>query len=343
MTCIDIQIRPLSEQPAETLTSRSSWTILQKQSIFEKVFREKYLTSEVWRTEIASKRERFSIYPENQTFCSPKLLAAFCPSGYHSLLFHTKKVTFLPKNAFSSLQRKLTGQTSQKLNYILIRLDIQIPFPSSQQLPGFLPSRSQSTGSFLYVLLQYPYLIFSSLFRNFDRPKTSKMLLHVWCFFALELILSTVTDCISSSGHQSTSFGFWIFLKWETLIFSVFSLTENSKTSTCICFFLRFQLISLQNYRLNYIHQGLFGKFYLCIKLLDKHIPKYVARICTSIGWNWQKYDLMWLFWEFSESGSEKYLKFSTLLQNPKKSIISRIAVVKLKFVEKLWKEDSNH
>ena len=38
-------------------------------------------------------------------------------------------------------------------------------------------------------------------------------------------------------------------------------------------------LICLQNYRLDIIHQRLSGLFCLCIKLLDKHIPKYIRTL----------------------------------------------------------------
>ena len=53
--------------------------------------------------------QKFSIFPENESFCSPKLLAAFRPSGYQATFFYSTKFIRLPNNASMYLMRKSDG------------------------------------------------------------------------------------------------------------------------------------------------------------------------------------------------------------------------------------------
>ena len=53
----------------------------------------------------------------------------------------------------------LTGENSLKLNSVMIRHDNLTPFPSKQLL-GFLPLIFQSTFLLLYMMIQWPYVVF---------------------------------------------------------------------------------------------------------------------------------------------------------------------------------------
>ena len=92
------------------------------------------------------------------------------------------------------------------------------------------------------------------------------------------------------------------------------------------------------------------GRFWLCIKLLDILLPKYVSWL-RLLAWNCQKCD-SWLLFpivklissrstsgistikisqdssKFSKGDSEKYLRFSTLLRRPGKSIMPWVVEV---------------
>ena len=120
-------------------------------------------------------------------------------------------------------------------------------------------------------------------------------------------------------------------------------LTENPETCLCVWFSLIFQVICFQNYRVDFFHQGISVQFHLCIRLFDKHYPKYDPCICNPMGWNWQKCDCL-LFLSivkliFSKStgwisfinnsqdssllsggDSEKYFGLRSLLQSTDKS-----------------------
>ena len=52
---------------------------------FINLFRNHFLRQKLWQTK-QTKRKFFSILPENQTFCSPKLLNVFRPTGYQSTI-----------------------------------------------------------------------------------------------------------------------------------------------------------------------------------------------------------------------------------------------------------------
>ena len=114
-------------------------------------------------------------------------------------------------------------------------------------------------------------------------------------------------------------------------------------------FFLRFHLICLQNYRLDFFYQGLSQQSHMFSRLFDKHIPSYFPWICVLMCLNWQKCDLLWFFFivklffyksthwisiikisqdssEISEGDSEKYIRLCTLLRSPEYSKIPRIA-----------------
>ena len=105
---------------------------------------------------------------------------------------------------------------------------------------------------------------------------------------------------------------------------------------------------ALQKHPLEVFHQVLSGRFQFGIKLLDKHIPKYVTCLRNLSGWNWQKCDLQRFFskakivffigtgwistikiskdsFNFSKSDSKKYAWFITLPRRPGKSIMPRI------------------
>ena len=106
--------------------------------------------------------QKFLILPENQTFSSPKLLAAFYSVDIFLLekLLDSRTVPLVPSNG------NLMGQPIQKLSFGLIRLAIQTLLRSKQQLSCFLPSGSQPSFPFLYKMLQYPYLLSFHLFKN---------------------------------------------------------------------------------------------------------------------------------------------------------------------------------
>ena len=142
------------------------------------------------------------------------------------------------------------SQYSQHFNIVMIRLDIQTRF-TSKQLSGFFPPRSQLTTLILYKMIQNPYNVIPSFLQKFERPKLPKV---IYMYDASSWFLA------------------------ET------RLAKNSKTFRWMWCVSRFQLICLQNYRLNFFHQCLSRQVYLCIRLLDKHIPKYVACIRTLIA-----------------------------------------------------------
>ena len=128
-------------------------------------------------------------------------------------------------------------------------------------------------------------------------------------------------------------------------------LAEKSKTCICTCFFLRFQLVYLQKYRLDFFHQGFSGQLYLSLRSIDKHIPKYVPCIRNLIGWNWPKCNFLSFFarvklifckstgWILtikisqdsliiSEGESEFYFRLSTLLRSHDNLIMPRIVEI---------------
>ena len=130
-------------------------------------------------------------------------------------------------------------------------------------------------------------------------------------------------------------------------------MAANFRNCICMWFFWRFQAICLQSYPLDFFQQGLDRQFDMCVRLHDKHIPKYFPRIRTLMAWIWQKGNLLWLFSivklnssksagcistlkssqnsiRFSESESEKNLGIRTLLwkcQEQQKSMVALIIV----------------
>ena len=70
------------------------------------------------------------IFPEIHTFWSPKLLAAFHPSGYQLPFFYSRKGTSLLKNAFGSLQEKQYGPKQSK-TLVKTLLIMKLGFPRS--------------------------------------------------------------------------------------------------------------------------------------------------------------------------------------------------------------------
>ena len=135
--------------------------------------------------------QKFSIFHENLTFCSlRKLLAAFVHQGINRRFFTRKKLLDRQTMHWVLCNRNLMGQTSQKMNICLNRLVIQTRFPSKQQLSEFLPWRSQSAISFLYMI-QYPSPFFHPFIDNLIglncQKFCSQMFCNVWCFFVLKL------------------------------------------------------------------------------------------------------------------------------------------------------------
>ena len=126
-------------------------------------------------------------------------------------------------------------------------------------------------------------------------------------------------------------FGVLISVRWKSFKFLLFSaetwLTENSKLWKCVWFLSRFQLIRLQNYRLDF-HQGLSGRFYLCVRLLDEHFLNCVPCIRARTGWIWQRWDLLWLRPDFSECDSKNCIEFKILFRRPDKMIMPPIVVI---------------
>ena len=77
------------------------------------------------------------------------------------------------------------GQTSPKLTFDPISPNFQVQFAPKQQLPGFNPSRSQTSNSLLHKMIHYPYLV-SIFLRKFNRPELSKFMCRYDVFFYFE-------------------------------------------------------------------------------------------------------------------------------------------------------------
>ena len=101
----------------------------------------------------------------------------------------------------------------------------------------------------------------------------------------------------------------------------------GSKTCLCFCFFLRLQLICLQNYQLNFLHQNLNGLFCLCVRVFDKYVPKYVPCILI-LRLKMAKNRFVVYFLRIGDGDSEKHTEFSTLFQSPDESIMLRIVKI---------------
>ena len=138
--CLDKQIRFFSKQPANCfLLQGLSQPFCKCRATFNNIILGIVSYIRNYKDRKNEKVQKFSIFPANQTFCSPKLLAAFRPLEYQSKLFYSWKITCQKMHSFPC-NGNLMGQTSQKLNIGLIRLDIKTRFPS-KQLSGLLPSR----------------------------------------------------------------------------------------------------------------------------------------------------------------------------------------------------------
>ena len=175
LTCFDYQIQNLSKRPAVFPTSGSStilhlWSIIQK-CLFLETFR-KFVSL---KTEITSKCIVFFYFCSLfvlQTFCSPELLAEFCPTGYEFIFSSLVKLLDCQIMHLVLGYEKLMAQTNQKLNIGLIRpVIIQTRF-LSKQLSGLFPPRSQSI--FLFLVQVASISIFLSFLEKIYRPKLPK-------------------------------------------------------------------------------------------------------------------------------------------------------------------------
>ena len=186
----------------------------------------------------------------------------------------------------------LMSQTSQKLSNSQIRLDIQTRF-CSEQLSGyfFRPAFNQKF-CFCTRLLSI-HIFFLHPFSENLMGLTCQSL----CICMMHLcirIFSRAAGCVFSSRHLSAGFNFWMVLKWEALSFvarSGNSVTWELQNWHMYVVFVKIPA-HLLKYRLDFFHQCLSGQFHLCIRLLDKHIPKHFSCIRNLIGWNWQKCNL---------------------------------------------------
>ena len=140
--------------------------------------------------------------------------------------------------------------------------------------------------------------------------------------FIKRSFFSKATGCISPTRCKSTSFKFGMVFKWEKILF-FFPLRGNLigwkfENSHLHVVFFGFQLICLQNERLDSFQQRFNGQIHLCIKLLDKRIAKYVPKLfSTSLDYQ----DLQDSF-KFSENVSEKHLGLSILLRSSDTAIM---------------------
>ena len=136
---------------------------------------------------------------------------------------------------------------------------------------------------FLYTTVQNPY-IFLTFLRKFHRLYLPKLVYMYDASLKWNKFFSKNTNCISSSRREPSSFVFLLVSKWETsscIALSRNFLVEISKTCLCMWFCLRFQLICLQNYWLDFFHQVLSGKFCLFVTLPDKRTPNHFPCIGT--------------------------------------------------------------
>ena len=179
--------------------------------------------------------------------------------------------------------------------------------------------------------------------------------MNVWCFFCIRTSVSKATGCISSSRRQSTYFRVWIVLKWKYQVLFLSAetwLAENSKTCSCLWFFLWFQLISpkLPSGLLSPRSQWTVSSVYKVTRWALFQKMKKNPRVCILMSWNFQKCDLFWLFslfklifskktgWISTIKISENSFKFSADLENyqglrtflwsPDNSIMPRIAEI---------------
>ena len=146
---------------------------------------------------------------------------------------------------------------------------------------------------------------------------------------------------------------FRIFINFQKRNIAFFLLavqfwsTEISKTWVCIWFFLRFQLICLQKYRLEFFHHDFSGQLHLCRKLLDNYLCSLCLYSCIEIrkklsvvafcysetffskSTDWTStIKISRDSFKFSENDPEIYFMFRTLLRSRDKSIMPRIAEI---------------
>ena len=95
-----------------------------------------------------------------------------------------------------------------------------------------------------------------------------------------------ITWCILSSRCQSTSYFIKKFSNVKRsflLLWTETALSEAAKFCSCVLFLLRFQLV-FSNYRLDSFHQSFVGHFFLCRRLLERHIAEHNLCIRTLIS-----------------------------------------------------------
>ena len=87
MNCLDIQIRVFQNDPLNFSHRGPNQQLCNYRASFNhnKLGNVPYIGN--FKDRKNEKVLKFSIFPENQTFCSPKLLAAFRPLGYQLTLF----------------------------------------------------------------------------------------------------------------------------------------------------------------------------------------------------------------------------------------------------------------
>ena len=167
-------------------------------------------------------------------------------------------------------------QTSQKWTLVWFVLVFKHGFPQSNckdfLVQGFNHHFCFYTRWFIINNFFFQPLLENLITQNVMYTLSQKLCISMMFFFVIEpFVFESFWLLIK------TSFPFWTFFKCETVSLIALSMGFG---------WLRFPVLayacgslwdsnpSLQDYRLDFIHQSLNGKFCLCIRLLDKKVPE---------------------------------------------------------------------
>ena len=156
---------------------------------------------------------------------------------------------------------KETWWAKQAKNWIMVWFvsRYKLSFQQSKSQDFFRKSVNQQ---FCFCPRSVKIHMFLSFFlRNFDWPNLPRNYVNVRCAFVSEITFFGDTGSLFSVIRQPTNFKFWNRWHKVLLLSAETRWGDFSKTCKCMWFFLRFQLICLQYYRLNFSNKDSVDNF----------------------------------------------------------------------------------
>ena len=249
MKCLDVRIRVFQIEIFKS-AAFELWSVLNCGASFNQNSSETFLTSTTFRTKKLRKFKSFR-FLRIKLFSRNPLAALSIGVSIDNLLV---KSYITAEQCIYFFATEAWAKRAKFWMLVWFVLIINIAFPQRDRL-------------YLFRQVFNQLLIFTGLvnFRIFFHPFLENLISLTYQDFCICMMLlrlrstfSWATGCIFSSRQILFFEQFWNVTLYVILLQLETWLAENPKIWICMCFFLRFQLIS-PNYRLDFFHQSLSG------------------------------------------------------------------------------------